>query len=63
MLPILHPLAKTAIQLRQSLHRLEHFKQTNPDDADIKAVDKLIEDLKSARNHIPKHLRDIDLKE
>jgi hypothetical protein len=63
MLPVLHPLAKTAIQLRQSIKRLETFIQSSPSDEYIESVRGLIRDLESARSHIPGQLIDIDLRE
>lgn len=62
MLPVLHPLAKTSIQLRQSIKRLETFLQSNPRDEHIDSVRELIRDLESARDHIPGALLDIDLR-
>lgn len=61
MLPVLHPLAKTSIQLRQSLKRLETFMQSNPKDEYKEAVHQLIRDLENARSHIPASLQDTDL--
>lgn len=63
MLPILHPMAKTSIELRRSIQRLENFIDRNPNDIYIPKVQGLIEDLKSARSHIPVELRDPDVKE
>lgn len=63
MLPVLHPLAKTSIQLRQSIKRLETFEKSNPKDEYIDAVRELIRDLEIARKHIPGPLQDVDLKE
>lgn len=63
MLPILHPLSKTSIELRRAINRLHVFKDQNADDAHIEAIDTLMNDLKEARRHIPKEFLDPDLKD
>lgn len=63
MIPIQHPLSKTSIELRRAINRLEIFLQQNATDSFAPAVDAMIEDLKSARNKIPKELRDPDLRD
>jgi hypothetical protein len=63
MLPVVHPIAKTAIQLRQSIKRLETFVLSNPNDEHIREVKELLKDLEAARDHIPGHLLDVDLQE
>jgi hypothetical protein len=60
MLPKLHAIAKTSIELRRSIQRLTNFIENNPNDIYIPKVQELIEDLKSARSHIPKELRNPD---
>ena len=65
MLPILHPLEKTSIELRRAINRLHVFKEQNPNDPQVisGAVDALMADLKAARSHIPKEMRDPDLRD
>lgn len=63
MLPSLHPLAKTAIETRRALIRLENYEERNPNDPYVKngTVATIKEDLKSIRAHIPNELKDVDL--
>jgi hypothetical protein len=63
MQSVLHPLAKTSIQARQSIRRLDSFKKQFPNDEYVKTgkVDEIINDLTEIRKHIPKSLQDIDL--
>ena len=61
MLPLLHPLSKTSIELRRAINRLSIFKDQNPHDEDINHVENLITDLKEARSHIPDKFRDEDI--
>lgn len=63
MIPIQHPLAKTATDLRRSINRLEIFAQQHSDDEFVANIQEMIEDLKNARRKIPVALRDQDLKE
>jgi glycerol-3-phosphate responsive antiterminator len=65
MLPVLHPLAKTSIEARRAITRLENFMKMNPNDEYVVNgnVAEIIEDLKNIRRHIPKELLDVDLKE
>jgi outer membrane protein assembly factor BamD (BamD/ComL family) len=58
---MIHPIAKTSIELRRSIQRLENFIERNPNDVYTPKVQELIEDLKSARSHIPSELRDQDI--
>lgn len=59
----MHPLAKTATDLRRSINRLVVFQTQNPDDDEVKNgnVEKIIEDLKEVRRHVPKDFWDQDL--
>lgn len=59
----LHPLAKTAIEARRAIQRLEVFMEIHPEDEHVKsgAVSVIIENLKEVRSHIPAPLRDVDL--
>lgn len=63
MLPKLHPLEKTAIEVRRAIHRLENHRETNPNDPHVVSgtVDLIIRDLKVIRSHIPKELLDTDI--
>lgn len=63
MLPTLHPLSKTAIDLRRSINRLVVFQEQNPTDPEVLngSVGRTIEELKEARRHIPKQYWDADL--
>jgi hypothetical protein len=63
MLPTLHPLAKTATDLRRSINRLLVFKDQNQNDPEVTNgnIDKIIEDLKETRRHIPRDFWDTDL--
>jgi hypothetical protein len=63
MLPVLHAMSKTSIELRRAINRLKVFKDQNPTDEHVVdgSVDLLVEDLEQARRHIPGSLRDIDL--
>lgn len=63
MLPTLHPLEKTAIEVRRALLRLENFMKTNPHDEFVKdgAASVVMHDLQIVRSHIPKELRDTDI--
>lgn len=63
MLPKHNPVAKTAIDLRRSIQRLENFIEQFPNDEHLEIAKTLIEDLKESRIHIPKDLVDIDLME
>jgi hypothetical protein len=65
MLPILHPMSKTSIELRRAINRLLVFIEQNPSDDHVTsgAVQELIDDLKAARSHIPHSLRDPDIEE
>lgn len=62
-LAIIHPLAKTAIDARRAIQRLETFMKTNAEDHHVTdgTVEQIIEDFKEIRRHIPKHLIDVDL--
>lgn len=62
-LAIIHPLAKTAIDARRAIQRLETFTKTNPEDEHVTdgTVERIIEDFKEIRRHIPKSLHDVDL--
>lgn len=59
----LHPLTKTAQDLRRTITRLEAYEQSFPNDPDVAsgAVSKMIEDLKEVRRQIPKTFVDADL--
>lgn len=63
MLPVIHPLAKTATDLRRSINRLLVYKEQNPDDAEVKSgvLDKMVDELKEVRRHIPRDFWDNDL--
>lgn len=63
MLPTLHPLAKTATDLRRSINRLVVFKDQNEHDEEVKNgnIEKIIEDLREVRRHVPKQFWDNDL--
>lgn len=63
MLPKLHPLEKTAIEVRRAIHRLEHHQETNPNDPHVISgvVELVIRDLKAIRSYIPKELLDTDI--
>lgn len=61
MLPKFNALEKTSIELRRAINRLHLFVEQNPYDENVEAVNTLLDDLKRARTHIPKHLRDPDL--
>ena len=63
MLPTLHPLSKTSIELRRAINRLHIFKEQHPNDEHVLdgSVENLMNELKDARSHIPKDLRDTDL--
>ena len=63
MLPTMHPLAKTATDLRRSINRLIVFKDQNPTDEEVQNgnIEKIVEDLKEVRRHIPKDFWDADL--
>jgi hypothetical protein len=63
MLPVTHPLAKTATEMRRAINRLHIFKEQHPDDAYVQTgkVDTLMNNLKQARSHIPSEMRDVDL--
>lgn len=65
MNPILHPLAKTSIELRRSITRLQTLKQASPFDPHVQSgiADNVIEYLRLARECVPKDLRDTDLLE
>lgn len=63
MIPTIHPLGKTSIELRRSINRLEIFVSMYADDEFAPAVIAMIENLKEARRQIPVALRDQDLKE
>lgn len=58
MLPTMHPLSKTAVDLRRSINRLMIFKAQNTDDSYVLdgTVDNIIHDLQEAKRHIPKEL-------
>lgn len=60
-LPMLHVLAKTSIELRRSIFRLENFIKTNPTDLYVPKAQELLELLTQARNTIPYELKDRDL--
>lgn len=62
MLPTIHPLSKTATELRRAINRLQVFKEHNPSDPYVEAVDGLIKELYEARSHVPRELRDNDIK-
>lgn len=63
MLPKLHPLAKTAIDARRAIVRLENYMESNPHDPYVKSgvVKQIVDDLRNVRAHIPDELRDVDL--
>lgn len=63
MLPILHPLSKTAVDVRRAVGRLEIFMKSNADDEHVTSgcVARIIADLKSVQSHIPHELMDVDL--
>lgn len=65
MLPLLHPIGKTSIELRRAINRLHVFMEQHPEDEHVRngSVQELLDDLKAARSHIKKALRDPDLKE
>jgi len=58
-----HPVAKTSIDLRRSISRLETFVEQFPGEETVVngTVATLIEKLKDARAVIPKDLRDPDV--
>lgn len=63
MLPKLHPLSKTSIDLRRSINRLVVFKDQNPTDEEVVngTIETTINELKEARRHIPKQYWDTDI--
>lgn len=63
MIPTTHPLSKTSIELRRAINRLHIFQEQFPDDPHAVSVGQLIDNLKTARTHIPPELRDTDLKD
>lgn len=58
ILPITHPINKTAIDLRRSINRLNIFRDQNANDIHVLdgTVDSIIKDLQEAKGHIPKGL-------
>lgn len=63
MIPKLHPLAKTAIELRRQIYRLECFEIASPNDFKESCADAVLLQLRGVRNIIPKQFLDQDLKE
>jgi hypothetical protein len=63
MLPKLHPLAKTAIEARRAMNRLEVYESQNPNDPMVKdgTVKTIADKLRDVRNCIPEELKDIDV--
>lgn len=59
----LHPLAKTAIEARRAIQRLDAFVESKPDDQHVKSgvVAEITEGLKQIRRYVPKDLLDVDL--
>lgn len=61
MLPTLHPLEKTSIELRRAINRLHIFRDSKPYDKHVAQIDKILEKLQEARLEIPQELRDTDV--
>jgi len=62
MLPVVHPLTKTATDLRRAINRLHIFKEQNPSDEEVANgnIDEIIEKLKEANRLIPKSMLEAD---
>lgn len=57
----MHPITKTAVDLRRSVTRLQAFIANYQENAEeIQLAEKLIEELSEVRRHIPGHLRSAD---
>lgn len=65
MIPVQHPLSKTATELRRSINRLHVFKEQNPNEPVVQSgrIDSIIKELKEARAYIPAEYKDVDLKD
>jgi DNA-directed RNA polymerase subunit L len=60
MIPKEHPLRKTATEIRRSKMRLEAYQQLNPQEAAIKGVMPIVDQLAKVYALIPKEFRKKD---
>jgi hypothetical protein len=60
MIPKEHPLKKTATEIRRSKQRLENYQQLNPQEAAIKGVKPIVDQLSHVYALIPKEFRKKD---
>lgn len=58
-----HPMVKTAIDIRRTIHRLEVWMQMSPNETDEIGVAAMVDKLQDLRKSIPKEYLDADLKE
>lgn len=61
MVPKLTPLAKTAIELRRAILRLETLAETDPMEFTSSGAASVLSYLKGARNAIPERFKDVDI--
>jgi hypothetical protein len=62
-IPRLHPIAKTAIQIRMTIKRLEVFISTEQNEEERKVARQLLTKFNDAQKVIPEDYIDVDLKE
>jgi hypothetical protein len=62
MIPKLHALSKTALELRRQIYRLEEFERSNSNEFVTFNVQEILDQLKQARRLIPKQFLDQDNK-
>lgn len=58
----LHPLAKTSIQVRHTISRLETFIETSKDEDEKVVAGKLLQVFSQIQTFIPKEYRNVDMK-
>lgn len=57
MIPKEHPLRKTATEIRRSKQRLETYQSLNPQEAAIKGIKLIVDQLSEVYRLIPKEFR------
>lgn len=56
-----HPMVKTAIDIRRTIHRLEVWMQMSPHETEEIGVAAMVDSLKEIRKTIPREYLDADL--
>ena len=62
-IPRINPIAKTAIQIRMTIKRLENCISTHHDESERKLARQLLTKFNEAKKIIPEDYIDVDLKE